>query len=119
VNAPRLSERSSTRLAVVNLRHRIELVAVNVVAASFPQHSISTKQTHIRQKLAFILVAHTGKISEPELIGMLRMARHIYKRTSDVLHGRSSMVNLSPVLLAEWETFVERLEDLERPVSSS
>lgn len=112
---PRLRERSAIRLAVVDLRYRIELVAVNAVVASFPQNVVSTRQTQIRAKLAFILVAHAGKVPEPELIGMLRISRHIYKRTSDVLHGRSSMVNLSPVLLAEWEVYVARLEDLSQP----
>lgn len=112
---PRLRQRSTIRLAVVDLRYRIELVAVKAIVASFPQDVVSTSQTQIRAKLAFILVAYAEKLPEPELMGMLRMARHIYKRTSDVLHGRSSMVNLSPVLLEEWEVVVTRLEGLSRP----
>lgn len=115
MTALQLGGQSSTRLAVVDLRHRIELVAVSAVRESFPQQSVPTEQTHIRQKLAFILVAHADKAPETELIGTLRMARHIYSRTSDVLHGRSSMVNLSPVLLTEWKTFVAQLEDYAQP----
>ena len=103
---------SETRLAVVDLRQRLELVAGNAVTDSFPGKGVLVNQTQIGQRLAFIVVAYESKASLSELIGILRVARHIYSRTSDVLHGRSSMVNLSPVLLDEWDAFVEHIEEL-------
>lgn len=102
------------RLAVANLRHRIEMIAVGAVRDSFPSQQLSVQQAQIGRLLAFVPVAYGNKASMPELIGMVRTARHIYKRSSDVLHGRSSMVNLPTVLVDEWATFVETLEDLVR-----
>jgi len=114
MTATQPSGQSATRLAVVDLRQRLELVAINAVNDSFPTQSVLVEQIQIRQRLAFIVVAYPKKATLSELIGMLRVARHIYSRTSDVLHGRSSMVNLSAVLLDEWDTFVRRIEQLAR-----
>jgi len=75
---------------------------------------VSVAQSHIRQRLSFVVVAYGEIVPETELLGMVRLARCIYRRTSDLLHGRSSMVNLSPVLLEEWNELVVRLEDLPR-----
>lgn len=108
------AEQPARRLAVVNLRHRIEMIAVGAVRDSFTSQQVSVEQNQIGQLLAFIPIAYEQKASMPELIGMVRTARHIYKRSSDVLHGRSSMVNLSAVLVDEWSAFVETLEDLAR-----
>lgn len=110
---------SATRLAVVDLRLRLERVATRAVTAAFSSHAVVVEQTRIRERLAFIPVAYEAKAPLPELLGMVRLARHIYGRTSDVLHGRSNMVNLSTVLLAEWESFVVQLEALERPVAQN
>ena len=106
---------SISRLAVVDLRVRLERVATGAVSASFAGQSVIVDQAHIRERLAFIPVAYEAEATLPELLGMVRLARHIYSRTSDVLHGRSNMVNLSAVLLIEWESFVVRLEGLTRP----
>jgi hypothetical protein len=106
------NEQPARRLSVVNLRHRIEMVAVGAVRDSFPSQQVTVEQTQIGRLLAFIPVAYGQNASMPELIGMVRTARHIYKRSSDVLHGRSSMVNLSVALVDEWAAFVETLEDV-------
>lgn len=106
------ADHPARRLAVVDLRQRIEIVAVRSVHDSFPEHQLEVQQAQIRQLLAFLPVAYGDRASMPELLGMVRTARHIYKRTSDVLHGRSSMVNLSEVLVNEWLAFVDKLEDL-------
>lgn len=107
---------SVTRLAVVDLRLRLEAAATRAVTASFPGQAVYVEQTRIRERLAFIPVAYEAEASIAELLGMVRLARHIYSRTSDVLHGRSNMVNLSAVLLLEWETFVSRVEVLDSSV---
>ena len=96
----------------MDLRQRLEIVAVKAANESFPGAGVSLGQTRIRQLLGFIPVAYVGSAPPSELLGMVRTARHIYKRSSDVLHGRSSMVNLSTILVAEWSEFVEELERL-------
>lgn len=110
---------SVTRLAVVDLRLRLERVANRAVTASFPVQAVFVGQTHIRERLAFIPVAYEAEAPLAELLGMVRLARHIYRRTSDVLHGRSNMVNLSAVLLLEWEGFVSRVEALDSSVDQT
>lgn len=108
--APGLDSR--TRLAIMDLRSRIEEIAVKSVIDSFPYGDVTPKRNRIHERLAFIPVAYATDSNQYDLIVMVRFARYIYKRTSDVLHGRSNMVNLSRVLLAEWIAFVEHLEDL-------
>lgn len=105
---------SETRLTVIDLRLRLEQIAVRAVTDSFQSQPVNVDQTNISNRMAFVLVAYQARATSSELFGLLRLARHIYRRTSDVLHGRSSMVNLPAVLLFEWETVVTRLETIAR-----
>lgn len=105
---------SETRLMVINLRLRLEQIAVQAVTDSFRSQTVNVGQTNISNRMAFVLVAYQARTTSSELLGLIRLARHIYRRTSDVLHGRSSMVNLPTVLLSEWETVVARLETIAR-----
>ena len=105
---------STGRLLVVDIRQRIEIIAVRSARESFPESDLLVQQSRIRQLLAFIPAAYGHKAPVHELRGAVRTARHIYKRSSDVLHGRSSMVNLHPVLIEEWMVFVEELEEMTR-----
>lgn len=109
-----VTNNSGTRLVVINLRLRVEQVATRAVLDAFPSQPVNVDQTNIRNRLAFVLVAYEARAAPSELLGLLRLARHIYRRTSDVLHGRSSMVNLPAVLLSEWEAIVVRLETIAR-----
>lgn len=105
---------SETRLTVIDLRLRLEQIAVRAVTDSFQSQPVNVDQTNISNRMAFVLVAYQARATSSELFGLVRLARHIYRRTSDVLHGRSSMVNLPAVLLLEWETVVTRLETIAR-----
>lgn len=105
---------SETRLTVIDLRLRLEQIAVRAVTDSFQSQPVNVDQTNISNRMAFVLVAYQARATPSELFGLVRLARHIYRRTSDVLHGRSSMVNLPAVLLFEWETVVTRLETIAR-----
>lgn len=109
-----VTNESGTRLAVINLRLRVEQIATQAVSDAFPSQPVIVAQTNIGPRLAFVLVAYETRAAPSELLGLIRLARHIYKRTSDVLHGRSSMVNLPAVLLKEWEAIVLRLETIAR-----
>lgn len=110
---------STVRLGVVDIRLRIEKLVTKAVADSFPNSAVSVDQSDIRKRLAFVLVAYGNESTEAEILGLIHLARHIYKRTSDVLHGRSNMVNLATVLLAEWRVVVTQLEDLSADVDST
>lgn len=70
--------------------------------------------TRIPERLAFVL----GMVPEDrkgEAIGLIRLARHVYSKSSDVLHGRSSMLNIPEAVSREWRLVVERLEEIVRP----
>lgn len=112
MTADKVTNESGTRLAVIDLRLRIEQLALQAVSDAFPSQSVIVAQTNIGSRLAFVIVAYESRAAPSELLGLIRLARHIYKRTSDVLHGRSSMVNLPAVLLYEWEAVVVRLETI-------
>lgn len=121
MTAKGMTDATKTRLAVIDLRLRIERLATGAVTNAFPGRSVVVPQTNISNRLAFIFVANGTQATPSELLGLIRLSRHIYRRTSDVLHGRSSMVNLPAVLLAEWEASVARLEAIVRaahPVST-
>lgn len=111
--------RSEARIAVVSLRQRIERIAVQGVRVAFVDHHHVVPQTQIRKLLAFLPAAYEGAAPASELIGMVRTARHIYKRSSDVLHGRSSVVNLPDVVVEEWTAFVDELEAFTRTARTS
>lgn len=98
----------------MNLRLRIEKVATRALVDAFPSHSLKVDEAKISNQLAFVLIAYESRAAPSELLGLLRLARHVYRRTSDVLHGRSSMVNFPAVLLSEWEAIVLRLETISR-----
>lgn len=114
VNASETGERAAARLAVVELRQRIENIAVDAVRDSFPSQPVAVPRVRIRERLIFVAVAYDGGLNRRELFGLIGLVRHIYARTSDVLHGRSSMLNVSPALLHEWEIAVSTLERLTR-----
>lgn len=103
---------SAVRLSVVDLRLRIEKLAIRAVFDSFPGAGVLVPQARISERLGFVAVAYGTSATRVELLGKVRLARHIYRRTSDVLHGRSNMVNLSVVLLAEWDACISDLESL-------
>lgn len=103
---------TETRVAVIELRRRLELLAAGAFSASFPDHEIEHKQDKIKDRLAYLVVAYQGKASTSELIGLVRLSRYIYTRSSDVLHGRASAVNFPPVLIDEWQVIVDRLDQL-------
>ncbi|MGP5015858.1 hypothetical protein ACTXJX_18930 [Glutamicibacter ardleyensis] len=105
--------KSETRLEVMKLRLRIEKAAIQAVEDSFPGGIEPVKQRRIRDRLAFITVAYAKEAPLDELLGLVRMTRHVYSRTSDVLHGRSNMVNLPGAMLLEWEELVSRVEALQ------
>lgn len=102
---------TAKRLAVLDLRNRLERLAVKQFEEACAQGPLGF-DNRIRDRLAFVLVTCRGKATPDELHRLVRLARYVYARSSDVLHGRSSMVNVPDVVLAEWQAAVERLETM-------
>ncbi|MDX2601660.1 hypothetical protein PV379_11110 [Streptomyces caniscabiei] len=101
---------SMSRIEVMELRLRIERVALE--AYRIVCHDSSIAYTNrVPERLAFVL----GMVSEDrmgEAIGLIRLGRHVYSKSSDVLHGRSSMLNVPDAVSREWRLVVERLEEI-------
>lgn len=101
---------SASRIEVLEIRLRIERVALEAYRVVCQESSTSVTN-RIPERLAFIL----GMVSEDrknEAIGLIRLARHVYSRSSDVLHGRSSMLNVPDAVSREWRLVVEQLEEI-------
>lgn len=104
---------ASTRIEVMELRLRIERVALEAhqFVCQQPPAPISNR---IPERLSFVL----GMVPEDrmgEAIGLLKLARHVYSKSSDVLHGRSSMLNIPEAVSREWRLVVQQLEEIVRP----
>ena len=103
----------ASRIEVLEIRLRLERVALEAhrVVCQLPTATVTTR---IPERLAFVL----GMVPEDrkeEAIGLIRLARHVYSKSSDVLHGRSSMLNIPEAVSREWRLVVERLEEIVRP----
>ncbi|MFE7728836.1 hypothetical protein ACN6LC_004611 [Streptomyces violaceoruber] len=104
---------ATTRIEVMELRLRIERVALEAHKVVCQQTSTSVTN-RIPERLAFVL----GMVSDDrmnEAIGLIRLARHVYSKSSDVLHGRSSMLNVPEAVSREWRLVVEQLEAIVMP----
>lgn len=98
------------RLEVMALRVRLEKLA----ARAFDDACAPVErgqQDKVKGKLAFLL-AHVPPDQQPEAYRLVRLGRHVYQRSSDVLHGRVAGMSLPAVVVQEWQDVVERLERL-------
>ena len=106
-----LLAQTSRRLQVLDLRRRIEIIAITAQRDAFLMDEFP-RRTHISNRLACLLVARKATLSADELVPLVRLARTCYKRTSDILHGRASLVGVSQAQIDEWQSLVEKLEIL-------
>lgn len=104
-----LSPASVRRVEVLALRQRLERAVARAVDATCdPVDTGQQKQIH--KRLVCILSAG-GPLTGPDgLYGLMLLARHVYSASSDVMHGRASMVNVPEVVVDEWREVVARLE---------
>lgn len=103
-----LSSETFLRIHCFDLRVRLENLAENAFSLVCEPHS-RQPNSNTRAKLLFAL--HEVENSKfHEVHGLIQYSAYIYRATSDVLHGRSSMVNLSAVLVEEWQSTVTSLE---------
>ena len=97
------------RVQALDLRVRIEAVAHDAYFWACPGAPGRERKVKTVARLAFVYqVAGPARIAEA--MGVIRLARHVYGRTSDVLHGRVSHLNLPEAVIGEWRAAVEQLE---------
>ncbi|PPG40006.1 hypothetical protein C5C17_09080 [Pseudoclavibacter sp. RFBA6] len=103
---------SSRRLAVLALRLRLEAVASEASREISMEGLAPQRVGDVKARLFFVLDPSGDESVFLAQLRVVHLARHIYGISSDVLHGRSSIVNLPPFLLAEWEAAVRDLEGI-------
>jgi hypothetical protein len=111
------NQATQRRLAVLDLRIRLERLAMAAFVETCRPGTVG-RHTHIAARLLFLV----GLIDAAEQDRVHRLARlggHVYRQTSDVLHGRVSSLDLGDVVVDEWRTVVTDLEQVmtEPPLS--
>lgn len=99
------------------LRVRIHTVRVTIEQLAADAYSKVTRtpiwQANIVTKLLCLLPSQQTT-EWREALRTIRLAQYCYRRTSDVLHGRSSLVGVTSSMVDEWEEMATRLEMLHR-----
>lgn len=105
------------REQVLDLRIRLERTA----AAAFDLvcgPEVPGRQDIIATRLLFVV----GLVEPADRLRVHRLARlggHVYKRSSDVLHGRVRGQGLPAAVVAEWRETIARLESVVGDAASS
>ena len=106
----RLPQDSYLRVRIHMLRVQIELIATDAYAR---RSGVTTAQSQIGAKLLTLLPPS----SDPNWVGhyrTLKLARYCYRRSSDVLHGRASMLGVREAVVDEWEMITEDLRRIHK-----
>lgn len=96
------------RLQVLDLRTRIERLA----AAAFDEVCLPGQTGHQSQpaQRLLYLVGIVGPVEQDKVYRLVRLGGYVYRRTSDVLHGRLSSMDLGDVVIDEWRIVVADME---------
>jgi hypothetical protein len=107
-----LSPATARRVEVMRLRIRLEQAAAAAFdsACNAPSNRMYG-QSKTQDRLLFLL-ASVQSAGQAEAHRTVRLARHVYERTSDVLHGRLQGLSVPAAVLAEWSAVVDRVEEL-------
>ena len=107
------TDATSRRLEVLDLRIRLEHAAVEayVRVCNPPQRP---RASGVRVLLLF-LVGLVDPAEQPRVHRLAGLGHHVYRRTSDVLHGRLNALDLTDVVVEEWRTIVTDLEAVLTP----
>jgi len=99
------------KAAAVSTRQRIEHLATSEWADFTGEKFDTLSHSNVAMRLK--LLAAIGPVAEHRENYELALALgHVYKETSDVLHGRLRAMNLPLVRVQEWEVMVARGEAL-------
>ncbi|OMI40181.1 hypothetical protein [Streptomyces sparsogenes] len=107
----KLNTASRRRIEVFELRLRIELATIEAYHRVCQPENPLLFINNVPGRLSIVI----GLVPPEEVMeaaGLVRLVRHVYGRASDILHGRSSMVDAPAVIIDEWCSIVERLETL-------
>jgi len=102
---------TARRARVLDLRIRLERAA----AAAFDgvcKPEVKQRQTDVRTRLLYLV--DPGRSDAAATHRLVHLGAHVYKLTSDVLHGRVSSLDLPDVLIDEWHEVVVGLEAVAR-----
>lgn len=101
------------RQEVLDLRIRLEQAAVTAhVRVCQPAKQPQAREVDV---LLLFLVGCVPAPEQPQVHRLARLGAHVYRRTSDVLHGRTNALDLTDVVVAEWRTIVTELEAVLSP----
>jgi hypothetical protein len=98
------------RIRVLRLRIRLERVAADAFDRVCDP-VLKGQQDRVRSRLLFLL-SDVAPDELPSGYRTIRLARHVYRKTSEVMHGRYGALDLSDALVTEWEEVVDRVESL-------
>ena len=110
-----MNHSTQQRIRVLKLRVRLEVLAARTFDRVC-QPAIRGQQNKIRDRLIFAL-SGVSATEFPAAYSTVQLARHVYTKTSEVMHGRLGLVDLPDGLVSEWEEVVDRLEALVRGVT--
>lgn len=105
-----LPEESFLRVRIHTVRVSIEQLAADAFSKIT---GAPTRQTRTTTKL-LCLLPDDDLEKWHETLGIIRLAQYCYRRTSDVLHGRATLVGVTPAMVDEWEEIADRLASLHR-----
>lgn len=104
---------AARRLEVMALRVRLEHLAMRAYD-TVCQPPTSGGQGNTKNRLLFVLALAPEK-ERPAVHRLVHLGRHVYKRSSDVLHGRVAGLDVPDIVIAEWRDVVDALEAVEQP----
>lgn len=105
---------SQLRIEIMELRIRLELLGARAFD-EVCQPSVRGRQSRAKHRLLFLLDALSDD-ERVEAYKLLRLGAYVMEQSSNILHGRSGLIDLPRVIVEEWRGIVERLEVL-APVS--
>jgi hypothetical protein len=95
---------------VLDLRIRLERLAM-AAFVEVTQPGTMGRNSHIVSRLLFLV--GLVKVADQDRVHRLaRLGGHVYRQTSDVLHGRVNSLDLGDVVVDEWRTVVSDLEQV-------
>ena len=104
------AEATGVRIEVMALRMRLEH-ASNVAVNRACHRNNPMDSRNVAAGLLFVL----DSAAEGQWLSTyhnVKLGGYVYRRTSDVLHGRTSAFNVTAVVLDEWKTVVDALEEI-------
>ncbi|WP_405404904.1 hypothetical protein [Streptomyces sp. NBC_01104] len=104
-----LDAASMRRIEILELRLRIESATMRAHNRVCQPDRPPLYVNDVPGRLSMVI----GLVPQEEImaaVGLVRLAKHVYGRSSDILHGRSSMVDAPEVIIDEWRAIVEKLE---------